>query len=224
MYPSISPLVSPNFCEKGSMETPYHRKCRIEVDFPTHSPTHHNPLTQKRKIKVWRGEGVDQSSVKGQVSMCTTHTHTHTHTRHYFFYSRLEGMYIKRCTCDTDLFVKFFLVQCGEGPLGTENSPKVAILRRGGGRLHLNTALLCFALLNVFFLNPTDYVENGGKRMMEEDGMVQLYKYMQTSTGCIGTWNGVIADEIYTYLRLCLPMSGQGQGQTLNRSYLLGTK
>lgn len=60
----------------------------------------------------------------------------------------------------------------GEGALGTENSPKVAILRRGG-RLHLNTAfaLLC-SLERGFFLNPTEYVENGGKRIMEEDGMV----------------------------------------------------
>lgn len=40
----------------------------------------------------------------------------------------------------------------GEGALGTENSPKVAILRRGG-RLHLNTAfaLLC-SLERGFFL------------------------------------------------------------------------
>lgn len=44
--------------------------------------------------------------------------------------------------------------------------------------------------------------------------VVQVHTCRQVQR-CIGTWNGVFADEI---------ISGQGQAQTLNRSYLLGTK
>lgn len=77
---------------------------------------------------------------------CAQHTHTHDII---FFNSRLEGCTVHKNDARVIriCLFKFFLVWSGEGALGTENSPKVAILRRGG-RLHLNTALLCFALLS----------------------------------------------------------------------------
>lgn len=56
--------------------------------------------------------------------------------------------------------------------MGTENSPKVAILRRGGPLASQHCFALLCSLERGFFLNPTDYVENGGKRMMGEDGIV----------------------------------------------------
>lgn len=155
------------------METPYHRKCRIEVDFPTHS---HNSLTQKRNISV---EGREVISQVSKVSMCTTHTHTHPTL--FFLFSSRGDVHKNDTRVLSDCLLNNVSVEWGGG-VGYGEFSKGCNSPEGGGPL---ASRHCFALLcsleRGFFLNPTDYVENGGKRIMGEDGIVvqvHVDKYM----------------------------------------------